>query len=113
MAVESERMAAMDTDKKPQGFKEVSRKRKKEKDMDTGEETAAKRPAFPPVDDTTSLVSTHTQTPHISHSHKYPTPHTHTLTHTCRVVKENSDVSLCPLVDSHLSRKTGWKYSLQ
>lgn len=53
----------MATDKEAPGFKEVrSRKRRKDRDMDTGEEdvtlmeTAAKRPAFPPVDDTTALV---------------------------------------------------------
>ena len=54
---------AMATDKEAPGFKEVrSRKRRKDKDMETEEEdvtlmeTAAKRPTFPPVDDTTTLV---------------------------------------------------------
>ncbi len=66
---EIESVVAMAADKDAPHFKEVkNRKRRKGKDMDTGEddvtlmETAAKRPSFPPVDDATTLVSTHTHT---------------------------------------------------
>lgn len=89
----------MDTDKDAPRFKEVkNRKRKKDKDMDTGDddvtlmETAAKRPSFPPVDDTTALVInsyTHAMVP------------LYVLVH-CRAVRESSGVFQYLHIDSHL-----------
>ena len=49
-----------------------TRKRRKDKEMETEDddvtlmETAAKRPTFPPVDATTALVSSHTESPYIT-----------------------------------------------